>query len=51
MKPFTLYISNTVGDSTNCQYPIKVEVTNEIEFKEAIQFGSTFVRIGTAFFK
>ena len=38
MKPFTLYISNTVGDSTNCQYPIKVAVTNEVEFKEAIQF-------------
>lgn len=34
MKSFTLYISNTVGDSSNCQYPIKVEVTPELIMNE-----------------
>lgn len=34
MKSFTLYISNKVGDSSNCQYPIKVEVTPELIMNE-----------------
>ena len=38
MIDFTLYTANCCGDSSNCVYPNKVEVTSADELKEAVKF-------------
>lgn len=38
MLSFSIFTSNTVGDSSNCIYPHEIQVTDKSSFKKAIQF-------------